>query len=238
MMPNKYARSILWISILSLWLLWTYAYMNFQFLLKEMETLPHFYGMHLFKEHIRGPIDRFAKVISALKGDNDLENPQDYEALFLEHDLEMMVLFADLDTPFIVVQLEEEQVLYPPGPTFEKASFLEKPDSKIAFFRTLESIVANESKGGYFFTDFVDPSNQQNTGRWFLSVARAAKGLFCILLVPEERIKQSGKVLQEAQTALILEKQDRFRLFTLPILIPISILMWLLNSFRKPSRTL
>ena len=237
-MPNKYPKSILWISIFSLWLLWAYAYFNFQFLLTEMEALPHFYGMHLFKEHIRGPIDRFAKVINALKGDNDLENPQDYEALFVEHDLEMMVLFSDLDTPFIVVKLQGEQILYPPGPDFEKVSFLERKDSRIAFFRTLEKIDANDSKGGYFFTDFVDPSNLQGTGRWFLSVAEATEGLYCILLVPEERIKQSGKVLQDAQTALILEKQSRFRMFTLPILIPITILMWLLNSRRKPSQGL
>ena len=90
-----------------------------------------------------------------------------------------------------VVQLEKEQILYPSGPDFEKASFLENPDSKTAFFHTLRSIVANDSKEGYFFTDYADSSEKQRTGRWFLSVARASEGLFCILLVPEEKIKQS-----------------------------------------------
>ncbi len=226
-------RNMLFVSILPLWALWFFSYFSFQSLLIEMETLPRFFGMHLYKEYIRGPLERFAKVVGVLEGQNPSNNQEKDEDRLFEHDLERLALLSGVDTPFIVVRLQKKRILYPLGPTYESASFLEKTDSKKVFFRTLRQIADNGSLEGYLFIDFTDPSQKEKTGRWFLLAAPAAEDLFCILLVSEKKLEQSGSILQEAQKALLQEKLKRFRYATLPALAAITMLIGLLHRQRK-----
>ncbi len=226
-------RSMLLVSILPLWALWFFSFFSYQNLLSEMETLPRFFGMHLYKEYIRGPLERFAKVVGVLESQHHAEKQEDGQDQFLEHDLERLALLSGVDTPFIVVRLKKQRILYPLGPTYESASFLEESDSRTAFFSTLQRIADNGSLEGYLFIDFTDPSQKEKTGRWFLLAAPAAEDLFCILLVSEKKLAQSGSILQEAQEALLQEKLKQFRNATIPALLLTSTLIGLLHRQRK-----
>lgn len=217
---SRFLRSGLIVAtILPLWALWVYAFMSLLSLQSEMNRLPRFYGLHLYKNQILGQLELFAKVV------DQFETRKPYSTLAYLHEkyntseIDQIANLFGLDNPFLLVQREGFRVIHPLEPTGDLAVLLQDPGIRKDFFRTLKRVTDKESKEGYFFVDARRSSSRPAVTRWFLTVAYAGEELLCILMVPEEQMDDSGKILQSAQEALFQETLKKFLYFSLPILI-------------------
>ena len=62
--PRFFSKAALVVTILPLWALWVYAYATFETLQSEVEALPRFYGMYLYKEHVRSRLEGVARMMT------------------------------------------------------------------------------------------------------------------------------------------------------------------------------
>ena len=91
---------------------------------------------------------------------------------------------------------------------------------------------ANGFRGGYFSIDSPDGLNKRS---WFLAVAPVGEELIGVLPVPEEQIRLSGGILEEAQENLLERRQERFVRLTLPVVVLSSLFIVLLYRQSRQS---
>jgi hypothetical protein len=139
--------------------------------------------------------------------------------VFTEEGRERLDLLFGPEEALVVVEREGLRILHPSEPPYGAADFLGDPEARRAFQGTLQRMEANGSRGGYFSIDASDVSGESKRRRWFLTVAPAGEALLCVLPVPEERVSQSGGILEEAQEDLLQERRKRFVLLTLPVVV-------------------
>ena len=222
------SKAVLVVTILPLWALWIYAFATLQSLQREVEALPRFYGMYLYKEYVRARLGEAARLVSLLEDQGVQSIEGEKTEVFTEEGRESLDLFFGPEEALVVVEREGLRILHPSEPPYGAADFLGDPEARIAFLRTLQRMEANGSRGGYFSIDASDVSEQSKRRRWFLTVAPAGQDLLCILPVPEERVSQSGGILEEAQENLLQERRKRFVLLTLPVVVLSSVFIGVL----------
>ena len=62
--PRFFSKAALVVTILPLWALWVYAYATLETLQSEVEALPRFYGMYLYKEHVQSRLEGAARLMT------------------------------------------------------------------------------------------------------------------------------------------------------------------------------
>jgi hypothetical protein len=222
------SKALVVVTILPLWALWVYAYASLRSLQTEMETLPRFYGMHLYKEYVRARLEEAARVVSVL-GEQRVQRTEEGTAKwFGEEGRKNLAFLLGPEEAFVVVERGGLRILHPSGPPYGSAEFLVEPAARHAFLRTVQRMDASGSQGGYFSIENPDPEVHPSTHGWFLAMASAGEDLLCILPVPEEKMRQAGGVLQEAQKTLLEERRKKFLLVTLPVLLLSSVFIVIL----------
>jgi len=226
--PRFFSKAGLLVTILPLWALWVYAYATLQTLQSEVEALPRFYGMYLYKEHVQSRLEGVARMMTLL----EVERGR-FERL-TRKEWERFDLFSGPEESLIVVERAGLRILYPSEPPYGSAVFLGEPEGREAFLRTLRRMEANGFRGGYFSIDSPDGSNKRS---WFLAVAPVGEEMIGVLPVPEEQIRLSGGILEEAQENLLERRQRRFVRLTLPVVVLSSLFIVLLyRRSRQESR--
>jgi hypothetical protein len=213
------SKALLVVTILPLWALWIYALVTLQSLEREVEALPRFYGMYLYKEHIRARLEEASRLVGLLENDRVQGIGGETTEVFTEEGRETLDLLFGPEEALVVVERKGLRILHPSAPSYGTADFLGDPEARSAFLRTLERMEANRSRGGYFSIDASDVSGESKRRRWFLTLAPAGEALLCVLPVPEERVNRSGGTLEEAQEDLLQEKRRQFVLLTLPVVV-------------------
>jgi hypothetical protein len=111
------------------------------------------------------------------------------------------------------------RILYPSEPPFGSAAFLNEPEGREAFLRTMRRMERKWIRGGYFAIDMPGSPDRSKKRSWFLAVAPVGEQLLCVLPVPEEQLVRSGGILEEAQTNVLTEMRRRFVRLTLPVVV-------------------
>lgn len=226
-----YSKAVLLVTIVPLWALWIYAYANLRSLQGELDALPRFYGMHLYKEHIRARLQEAARQVSLLEEQSaDGIKAGTVEAVTEEERKHLDLLFGPEES-LVLVDRRGLRILHPSRPPYGSADFLAEPEATTAFLRTVRRIDEKGSSGGYFSIRTSDASGASATRGWFLAVAIAGEDLLCIVPVPEERIRRSGGILEEAQQNLLQASRRRFVCLTLPVVVVNTVLIGIL--YRK-----
>jgi|GEM_PF-3175074 len=235
--PRFFSKAALLVTILPLWALWVYAYATLETLRSEMEALPRFYGMYLYKEHVQSRLQGVARMMTLFevqRGEGIKEGR--FEGL-TQREWERFDIFSGPEEALIVVERAGLRVLYPSEPPYGSAEFLGEPVGREAFLRTLERMDANGFRGGYFSMDISDSADGSDKRSWFLAVAPVGEHLIGVLPVPEEQIRLSGGILEEAQENLLERRQRRFIRLTLPVVVLSSLFIWILyRQSRQESR--
>ena len=213
------------VATIPLWIFWIYAYVSFHSLQSEMDRLPRFYGIHLYKKQIFGQLELFAKVVDQFES-RQLRSPLTFlKEKYDKNEIDQMAHLFGLDQPFLQVRRNGLRVLHPSSPTGALAAVLQDPYDSKAFFHTLKRITDQGSKEGYFSVGASHPASQPFAARWYLAVAYAGQELLCILMIPEEQTNDSGNILHAAQEALFQEKRKKFIYVSLPFSILASVLI-------------
>ena len=226
--PRFFSKAALVVTILPLWALWVYAYATLETLQSEVEALPRFYGMYLYKEHVQSRLEGVSRMMTPfeVQGGEEIEGGR-FERL-TQKEWERFDLFSGPEEALIVVERAGLRILYPSELPYGSAVFLGEPEGREAFLRTLKRMDANGFRGGYFSIDTSDSPDGSNKRSWFLAVAPVGEHLIGVLSVPEEQIRLSGGILEEAQENLLERRQRRFVRLTLPVVILSSLFIVLL----------
>ena len=230
--PRFFSKAALVVTILPLWALWVYAYATLQTLQSEVEALPRFYGMYLYKEHVQSRLEGVARMMTLLEGQRGEEIEGGRFERLTRKEWERFDLFSGPEEALIVVERAGLRILYPSEPPYGSAVFLGEPEGREAFLRTLKRMDVNGFRGGYFSIDSPDGSNKRS---WFLAVAPVGEELIGVLPVPEEQIRLSGGILEEAQENLLERRQRRFVRLTLPVVVLSSLFIVLLYRRSRQS---
>jgi hypothetical protein len=222
------SKGVLVVTILPLWALWIYAFATLQSIEREVEALPRFYGMYLYKEYVRARLEEAARLVSLLEYERVQSTGGETTQMFTGEGRESLDLLIGHEETLIVVEREDLRILHPSEPPYGAADFLGDPEARIAFLRTLGRMEANGSRGGYFSIEASDVSGESKRRRWFLTVAPAGEALLCVLPVPEERVSRSGGTLEQAQEDLLQERRKQFVLLTLPVVVLSSVFIGVL----------
>ena len=235
--PRFFSQLALLVTILPLWALWVYAYATLKSLQGEVEALPQFYGMYLYKEHVRSRLEGAARVMTLFedqRGGQDEEGRAEEPA---EEARERFDLFFGPEEVPIVVERTGMRILHPSGPPFGAAEFLDGPLGREAFLRTLQRMDADGLRVGYFSIDAEESPDRSGKRTWFLAMAPVGEDLLCVLPVPEEQVRLSGGILEEAQGNLLRERRRRFVRLTLPVVVLSSLFIVILyRQSRQSSR--
>lgn len=233
--PRFFSKAVLFVTILPLWALWVYSYATFRSLQNEVKALPRYYGMYLYKEYVRARLDDTARLMSLLEGqEKDRTEEGEAEVLTRAEQRKYRTLFGG-DETFILVERKGLRILHPSEPPYGTADFLGEPEARAAFLRTLRRMDDNGSRGGYFSIDTSDPFSQPDKRSWFLAMAPVGENRLCVLPVPEENVRQSGGILEDAQEELLQEKRKRFVRLTLPVVVLSCLFIWVLYRQNRPS---
>ena len=227
--PRFFSKAALVVTILPLWALWVYAYATLETLQSEVEALPRFYGMHLYKEHVQSRLEGVARMMTLFEVQGGR-----FEGL-TRKEWERFDLFSGPEEALIVVERVGLRILYPSEPPYGSAVFLGEPEGREAFLRTLKRMDANGFRGGYFSIDTSDSPDESNKRSWFLAVAPVGEHLIGVLPVPEEQIRLSGGILEEAQENLLERRQRRFVRLTLPVVVLSSLFIVILYRQSRQS---
>lgn len=222
------SKALLLVTILPLWALWAYAYSTLENLQREVGSLPKFYGMYLYKEHLRARLAEAARLVSRLEdhGVHGREGAEVDEGT--DESWENLRLLFGPEEDLLVVERKSLRVLYPPEASVGSSEFLSEPDTRRAFLRTLQRMVENDSESGFFSVDTSDEAGGTEKRCWFLSMEPLGEDLLCVLPVPEERLRKSGGILEEAQESLLQERKKRFVRLTLPVVLLSSVFIGIL----------
>jgi hypothetical protein len=223
-----FSKAVLVVTILPLWALWIYAYTTLKSLEREVEALPRFYGMYLYKENVRARLEEAARLVGLLEDERVRRVGGETPWVFTEEGRESLDLLFGPDAALVVVEREGLRILYPSEPPYGNADFLNDAEARSTFLRTLQRMEANGFRGAYFSVDASDFSGESKRRRWFLTVAPAGEALLCVVPVPEERVSQSGGTLGEAQEDLLQERRRQFVFLSLPVVLLSSIFIGVL----------
>jgi hypothetical protein len=233
--PRFFSKAALVVTILPLWALWVYAYATFETLRNEAEGLPRFYGMYLYKEHVRSRLEGVVRMMALLEEQRGEEVEGGPLEGLTRKEWESFDLIIGPEEALVVVKRAGLRVLYPSEPPYGSAEFLGEPEGREAFLRTLHRMDANGFGGGYLTVDTSDAPDGSGKRSWFLAVAPVGEHLIGVLPVPEEQIRLSGGILEEAQESLLNERRKRFVRLTLPVVVLSSLFIWIL--YRQSMRT-
>jgi hypothetical protein len=222
------SKAVLVVTILPLWALWIYAYATLEILQREVESLPRFYGMYLYKENVRARLEEAARLVGLLEDEGVRSSGGETTEVFTEEGRGSLDLLFGPEEALVVVEREGLRILYPSEPPYGAADFLDDAEARSAFLRTLQRMETNGFRGGYFSVDASDVSGESKRRRWFLTVAPAGEALLCVVPVPEERVSQAGATLEEAQEDLLQERRRQFVLLSLPVVLLSSIFIGVL----------
>lgn len=235
--PRFFSTAALLVTILPLWALWFYSYATLQSLQNELEALPRFYGMHLYKDSIRSRLEGAARFMTLLEDPRVREAEEGSAGGLSDEAREALDLYFGPEELPILVERAGPVILYPSEPPFESAEFLGEPVGREAFLRTLKRMDEDGLRSGYFSIDTGDSAHPPRKRTWFLSVEPVGRDLVCVLPVPEERIRLSGGILEEAQENLLEVKRKGFVRLTLPVVVLSSLFIWILyRQSRQPAR--
>lgn len=233
--PRFFSKAALVVTILPLWALWVYSYANLRSLQNEVGALPRYYGMYLYKEYVRARLDEAARMMSLLEG-QEVDRAEGGKAEVLtEAERRRYELFFGPEEAFVVVEREGLRILHPSEPPYGTADFLGEPEGRTAFLRTLRRMDDNGSRGGYLSIDTSDSFARSDKRSWFLAMAPVGEDLLCVLPVPEEQVRQSGGILEDAQEELLQERRKRFVRLTLPVVVLSSLFIGILYRQNRPS---
>jgi len=224
---------LLLVMLLPLWALWFYSYASLTSLQGDTARLPYFYGMHLYKTHLRVQLEQLAATVDLMDLKIPAAGTEDPGNAFPQEELEQMARAFGLNTPLFLVQQGEARLLYPTAPTEDLAAILDDPDREQALLDALERLTSEGSQEGYFSLDTEDLPLPSGRMQWFLSVISAEDGIQFLLLVPEEALRKPGGILQAAHEALLREHLQQYLWATLPVLIFTSLLTGLLYYKRQ-----
>jgi hypothetical protein len=216
-----------------LWALWVYAYATLKTLQSEVETLPQFYGMYLYKENARSRLEGAAQRMTLLEGGLDtersrVEGPGEAEG-------ERFDLLFGQEEALIVVERAGFRILHPSEPPFGAAEFLGEPAGREAFLRTLRQMDENGLRGGYLSIDTSNAADRPNKRCWFLTMAPVGEALLSVLSVSEEQVRLSGAILEEAKKNLLEQRRRRFIRLTLPVVVLSSLFIVILYRQSRQS---
>jgi hypothetical protein len=226
--PRFLSNAALLVTILPLWALWVYAYATLKTVQTEVEALPRFYGMYLYKEHVRSRLEGAARRMALFEEQQSGEAEGVWFEGLTEEEWESFDLFSGPEEALIVVKRTGLCILYPSQPPYDAAEFLGDPVGREAFLRTLRRMDEDGIRGGYFSIDTADGSGEESKRSWFLAVASVGEDLIGVLPVPEEQIRLSGGILEDAQENLLVERRRRFVRLTLPVVILSSLFIGIL----------
>lgn len=232
-----FSQAVLLVTILPLWALWVYAYSTLESFQREVDSLPRFYGMYLYKEDVRARLEEAARRVGRLEaqGAHGVEWEETDERK--EELRENLRLLFGPEEGLLVVERGSLRVLYPPEASGGPAGFLNRPDTRKAFLRTLQRMAESGSESGFFSIDTSDESGGSHKRCWFLAMEPVGEDLLILLPVPEERLRKSGLILEEAQGSLLKERRKRFVRLTLPVVLLSSVFIGILHSQRgRPNR--
>ena len=239
--PRFFSKAALVVTILPLWALWFYAYATLRSLESEVEVLARSYGMYLYKQQAQYRLEGAARRMILLEEQRSggIEGGR-VEGLSREEWDRFRVLFEPEEVP-ILVERTGLRILCPSEPPYGSASFLDDPEGRTAFLRTLKRMEEEGLRRGYFSIDSSESPDRSERRTWFLAVAPVGEELLCILAVPEEQVRLSGGllggVLEEAQKDLLGEKRRRFVRLTVPVVVLSSLFVWILyRQTRRSSR--
>jgi hypothetical protein len=234
--PRFFSKAALVVTILPLWALWVYSYATLRSLQDEVEALPRYYGMYLHKEYVRARLEEAVRLMSLLEG-QEVDRAEGGKAEVLtEAEQRKYGLFLGLEQGFVVVERRGLRILHPSEPPYGTADFLGEPEARAAFLRTLRRMDDKGSRGGYFSIDTSESSARSDKRSWFLAMAPVGEDLLCILPVPEEQVRQSGGILEDAQEELLRERRKRFVCLTLPVVVLSCLCIGILCRQIRPSR--
>ncbi len=233
--PRFFSKAALLLTILPLWALWVYAYASMASLQREVEALPRFYGMYLYKEHIRTRLEETARQMVLYEDRRGREGDAGrVNGLTEEQQGSFDRLFGPNEA-LIILERPGFRILYPCEPPYGGAEFLDDPEGRTAFMRTLQRMDETEIRGGYLSILSAGASEHPGKRCWYLAVAPAGEDLLCVLAVPEARIRLSGGILEEAQGGLIEGRIRRFVSLTLPVVVLSSLFIWILYRRNRAS---
>lgn len=233
--PRFFSKAALLVTILPLWALWVYAYATLETLRSEVEALPRFYGMHLYKENIRSRLEGAARRMSLFEDQGGREIEGGRLAGLTEAERARCGFFFGPEEELIVVERTGLRILCPSEPPYGSAEFLGEPDGRKAFVRTLQRMDAEGFRGGYFSIDTSDSSDRPDKRTWYLAMAPAGEDLLCVLSVSEEQVRLSGGILEGAKEDLLQERQRRFVRLTLPVVVLSSLFIVILYRQSRQS---
>jgi hypothetical protein len=235
--PRFFSKAVLVVTILPLWALWFYAYATLRSLQSEVETLPRFYGMYLYKANAQSRLEEAARRIDRFVEEKGRNGEGVGAEALTEEALERFGLVFGLEEVMIVVKRAGLRILHPFDPPYGSAEFLGDPEGRAAFLRTLQKMDANGLRGGYFAIDSLDSPDGADKQCWFLAMSPVGEDLLCVLSVPEEQVRLSGGILEEAKGTLLEERRKRFVRLTLPVVVLSSLFIVLLyRQSRQPHR--
>ena len=235
--PRFFSKAALVVTILPLWALWFYAYATLRSLQSEVQALARFYGMYLYKEQVQYRLEGAARLMILLEGQKrgEIEGGRVEGPTRAEWE-RFRLLFGPDEEP-ILVERTGLRILFPSEPPYGSASFLGEPKGRTAFLRTLQEIVKGGLRGGYFSIDPSGSPDPADRRGWFLAVAPMTEDLLCVLPVPEEQIRLSGGILEEAQEDLLGKRRRRFVRLTVPVVVLSSLFIGILyRQTRRSSR--
>jgi hypothetical protein len=235
MSPRFFSKAALVVTILPLWALWFYAYATLRSLQSEVEALPRFYGMYLYKANVQSRVEGVARRMSQFVDQSDWEMEGEAAEALVQDALDRFGLMFGLEEVMIVVERGGLRILHPFDPPYGSAEFLDDPEGREAFLRTLQQMDVNGLRGGYFAIDTLDSPDPSDKGCWFLAMAPVGEDLLCVLSVPEEQVRLSGGILEDAKGNLLQERRRRFVRLTLPVVVLSSLFIVIL--YRQSRRS-
>jgi hypothetical protein len=196
--------------------------------------MSRYYGVHVYKEHLRGQLGRVAGVAEQVAEEGEMGEQGDH----LGEDLARLALLSGLE-PYLLFLEEEEgyEILYPVSPVSGPLAFVDETEPRETLFRAVRQMARQQAREGHFSVPRNAGQNPQ-ADRWFLVVEPAGQHLLCILLLPEDRIDRSGTTLEGALSAMLEEKLRRYLLLTVSFSILVSGLIGLLvrNAGTEPDQ--
>ena len=235
--PRFFSKAALVVTILPLWALWVYAYATLETLRSEVEALPRFYGMYLYKENVRSRLEGAAQRMTLFEDQRGLDIEGGRVEGLTEAEGKRFDLLFGLEEALIVVERAGFRILHPSEPPFGAAEFLGEPEGREAFLRTLQQMDENGLRGGYLSIDTSNAPDRPNKRCWFLTMVPVGEALLCVLSVSEEQVRMSGGILEEAKENLLEQRQRRFVRLTLPVVVLSSLFIVILyRQSRKSNR--
>ena len=225
----------LWLAaVCPLWALWASSWISLWGVQDEIREMSRYYGVHVYKEHLRGQLGRVAEVVERAEAEGNAEEKDDR----LGKELALLALLSGLEPHLLFLMGKEFQILYPLAPVRGPLSFLDEPEPREALFRAVRQMVRQQAQEGYLSLSRSAHPNPQ-ADRWFLVVEPAGEHLLCLLLLPEDKVDRSGSTLEGALSAMLKEKLRRYLLLTVSFLIVVSGLIGLLvrSAGAEPDRS-